>query len=29
MERTAKRIGIEGTTHIVAPSSRGAQVERL
>lgn len=29
MERTAKRIGVEGTIRVVAPSPHGAQVERI
>jgi homoserine kinase len=29
MQRTAQRIGIEGTTRSVAPSAQGAQVERI
>lgn len=29
MERTAARIGVEGITKIVAPSTHGAQVERI
>ena len=29
MERTAERIGVEGKIRVVAPSTHGAQVERI